>query len=95
LRTIHGIWKNERVARNHMEIADRAGKLYDKFIGFTDDLIKVGNQLKLAKGSYDEAMGKLSEGSGNLVRQVELIKELGAKTNKVQNDKLLTRALEE
>jgi DNA recombination protein RmuC len=95
LRTIHGIWKNERVARNHMEIADRAGKLYDKFIGFTEDLIKVGNQLKLAKGSYDEAMGKLSEGSGNLVRQVEMIKELGAKTNKVQNDKLLTRALEE
>lgn len=95
LRTIHGIWKNERIARNHLEIADRAGKLYDKFIGFTEDLIKVGNQLKLAKGSYDEAMGKLSEGSGNLVRQVELIKELGAKTNKTQNDKLLTRALEE
>ncbi len=95
LRTIHGIWKNERIARNHLEIADRAGRLYDKFIGFTEDLIKVGNQLKLAKGSYDEAMGKLSEGSGNLVRQVELIKELGAKSNKVQNDRLLQRALEE
>ncbi|MBK8499592.1 MAG: DNA recombination protein RmuC [Flavobacteriales bacterium] len=95
LRTIHGIWKNERIARNHLEIADRAGKLYDKFIGFTEDLIKVGNQLKLAKGSYDDAMGKLSEGSGNLVRQVEMIKELGAKTNKGQNDKLLQRALDE
>lgn len=92
LRTIHGIWKHERIARNHLEIADRAGKLYEKFVGFTDDLIKVGNQLKLAKGSYDEAMGKLSEGSGNLVRQVELLKQLGAKTNKVQNTALLTRA---
>lgn len=92
LRTIHGIWKHERIARNHLEIADRAGKLYEKFVGFTEDLIKVGNQLKLAKGSYDEAMGKLSEGSGNLVRQVELLKQLGAKTNKVQNTALLSRA---
>lgn len=95
LRTVHGIWKNERIARNHLEIADRAGRLYDKFIGFTEDLIKVGNQLKQAKGSYDDAMNKLSEGSGNLVRQVELIKTLGAKTNKSQNAALLTRAVEE
>ena len=95
LRTVHGIWKNERIARNHLEIADRAGKLYDKFIGFTEDLIRVGNQLKLAKGSYDDAMNKLSEGSGNLVRQVELIKTLGAKTNKNQNAALLARAVEE
>lgn len=95
LRTVHGIWKNERIARNHLEIADRAGKLYDKFIGFTEDLIKVGNQLKQAKGSYDDAMNKLSEGSGNLVRQVELIKTLGAKTNKSQNAALLGRAVEE
>lgn len=95
LRTVHGIWKNERIARNHLEIADRAGKLYDKFIGFTEDLIKVGNQLKLAKGSYDDAMNKLSDGSGNLVRQVELIKTLGAKTNKSQNAALLARAVEE
>lgn len=95
LRTVHGIWKNERITRNHMEIAERAGRLYDKFIGFTDDLIKVGNQLRSAKGSYDEAMNKLSEGSGNLVRQVEMIKTLGAKTNKSQNAALLGRALEQ
>lgn len=95
LRTIHGIWKNERIARNHLEIADRAGRLYEKFVGFSDDLIKVGGQLKLAKGSYDEAMSKLSEGPGNLVRQVEMLKELGAKTNKSLHDKLLQRSLEE
>lgn len=95
LRTVHGIWKNERITRNHLEIADRAGKLYDKFIGFTEDLIRVGNQLKLAKGSYDDAMNKLSEGSGNLVRQVELIRSLGAKTNKSQSAALLARAMEE
>ncbi|MCC6840542.1 MAG: DNA recombination protein RmuC [Flavobacteriales bacterium] len=95
LRTVHGLWKNERITRNHLEIADRAGKLYDKFNGFTEDLIKVGHQLKLVKGAYDEAMGKLSEGPGNLVRQVEKLKELGAKANKGINPKLLERSMEE
>jgi DNA recombination protein RmuC len=93
LRTVHGIWKNERVSRNHMEIADRAGALYEKFVGFTEDLIKVGQQMDTAKRSYSDAMGKLSEGRGNLVRQVELIKQLGAKTNKSVNTNLVTRAL--
>ena len=95
LRTVHGLWKNERITRNHLEIADRAGKLYDKFHGFTEDLIKVGLQLNLVKGAYDEAMGKLSEGPGNLVRQVEKLKELGAKANKGINPKLLERSMEE
>lgn len=94
LRTIHGIWKNERIARNHLEIAERAGRLYEKFVGFSDDMLKVGAQLKQAKGSYDEAMGKLSEGPGNLVRQVEKLKELGAKTNKTVHPKLIERALD-
>ena len=95
LRTIHGIWKNERVASNHMEIADRAGKLYEKFVGSTEDLIKVGHQLQVAKSSYDGAMNKLSEGPGNLIRQVEMIKSLGAKTKKAVDPALLKRSLEE
>ena len=95
LRLFHTIWKNERIARNHLEIADRAGALYEKFVGFTEDMLKVGNQLKLAKSSYDEAMKKLSEGGGNLVRQSEMLKELGAKTNKAIDAKLLQRSLEE
>jgi DNA recombination protein RmuC len=92
LRTVHGIWKNERIARNHLEIADRAGKLYEKFVGFTQDLITVGQQMDAAKRSYTDAMSKLSEGSGNLVRQVELLKGLGARTNKGQNAALLARS---
>jgi DNA recombination protein RmuC len=95
LRTIHGIWKHERIARNHLEIADRAGKLYEKFVGFTEDLIKVGQQMDQAKRAYSDAMGKLSEGPGNLVRQVEMLKQLGARTNKGINDKLVQRALDE
>lgn len=94
LRLFHGVWKNERIARNHLEIAKRAGELYEKFTGFTDDMIKVGQQMDLAKRTYTDAMGKLSEGRGNLVRQVEMLKELGAKTGKAINEKLLQRALE-
>lgn len=95
LRTVHGIWKHERIARNHLEIAERAGKLYEKFVGFTEDLIKVGQQMDQAKRAYSDAMGKLSDGPGNLVRQVEMLKQLGARTNKGVNEKLLQRALED
>jgi DNA recombination protein RmuC len=94
LRTVHGIWKNERIARNHMAIADRAGALYEKFVGFTEDLGRIGQHANDAKVSYEKALGKLSEGPGDLVRQVELLKELGAKTNKGLHPKLLERALE-
>jgi len=95
LRTIHGIWKHERIARHHLEIAERAGRLYDKFVGFTEDLGRIGKSVKDANESYEKALGKLSDGSGSLVRQVEMIKELGAKTNKSLHDKLLARSLDE
>jgi DNA recombination protein RmuC len=95
LRTIHSIWKNERIARNHMEIAERAGSLYEKFVGFTEDLGRIGKNINDAKESYEKALGKLSEGPGNLVRQVEMMKALGAKTVKSIHPKLLERSLEE
>ena len=67
----------------------------EKFAGFTDDMIKVGQQMDGAKKTYSDAMGKLSEGRGNLVRQVEMLKALGAKTNKAINPSLVQRSLEE
>ncbi len=94
LRTVHGIWKNERIAKNHIAIAERAGALYEKFVGFTEDLGRIGKNVNDAKESYEKALGKLSEGPGNLVRQVELLKELGAKTNKALHPKLLERSLD-
>ncbi len=95
LRTVHGIWKHERIARNHLAIADRAGALYEKFVGFTEDLGRIGKHVTDARDSYDKAIGKLTEGPGNLVRQVEMLKELGARTNKNLHPKLLQRSLEE
>ncbi|HEY0975879.1 MAG TPA: DNA recombination protein RmuC, partial [Flavobacteriales bacterium] len=83
------------IARNHLEIADRAGALYEKFVGFTEDLGRIGKHVNDAKDSYEKALGKLSEGPGNLLRQVEMLKGLGAKTNKSIHPKLLERSLEE
>ena len=95
LRTIHGLWKNERIARNHLEIANRAGALYEKFVGSPEDVGRLGKHVKDAQESYEKAVGKLSEGPGNLVRQVEMLKDLGAKTNKAIHPRLLERSLEE
>jgi DNA recombination protein RmuC len=68
--------------------------LYDQFVNLTNDLIKVGNQLKTVQGSYDTTMVKLT-GKGNLIKKVESIKTLGIKSSKNFNDKLLERAQEE
>ncbi len=95
LRTIASIWKQERQTRNALEIARQSGDLYDKFVGFVDELIAVGKKMNDAKGSYDEAMKKLSTGKGNLVRRAETIKELGAKTTKDIPGALIERANEE
>jgi DNA recombination protein RmuC len=93
LRTIDSMWNNEKQQRNAIEIAIQAGRLYDQFVNLTDDLIKVGNQLKTVQGSYDTSMKKLT-GKGNLITRVENIKKLGAKGSKTFNDKLLERAQE-
>ncbi|SDW89775.1 DNA recombination protein RmuC [Lutibacter oricola] len=94
LRTIDSMWNNEKQQRNAQDIALQAGRLYDQFVNLTNDLIKVGNQLKTVQGSYDGTMKKLT-GNGNLIRKVENIKKLGAKGSKNFNDKLLERALED
>lgn len=94
LRTIASIWKQERQTKNALEIADEGGKLYDKFVSFVEDLIKVGNSIKKSQGDYEDAMKKLYDGTGNLVRRAEKMKELGAKTTKQIPQNLLDRALD-
>ncbi len=94
LRTIDSMWNNEKQQQNAIEIAKQAGRLYDQFVNLTNDLIKVGNQLKTVQGSYDSTMVKLT-GKGNLIKKVENIKSLGIKSSKNFNDKLLERAKDE
>ena len=95
LRTIANIWKQEYQSRNVLEIAKQSGALYDKFVGFVNDLIDVGNRMDQAKSSYEGAMKKLSDGSGNLVNRAEKIRELGAKTSKSLPQNIVERAKEE
>jgi DNA recombination protein RmuC len=94
LRTIASIWKQERQTRNALEIAEEGGKLYDKFVAFYEDLKDVGKKMDGAKESYVDAMKKLYDGSGNLVRRAEKMRELGAKTNKQLPQNLIDRANE-
>ena len=93
LSTVSSMWRQENQKKNVLEIANQAGRLYDQFVNLTDDLIKVGTQLKTVQGSYDTSMKKLT-GKGNLVKKVEKIRELGAKTSKIMNKNLLDRASE-
>lgn len=82
VRTIAHVWRQEDQSRNAQEIADRGGKLYDKFVAFVADLEKVGDALERARGSYDDAKKKLVDGSGNLVGQAEKLRKLGVKASK-------------
>ena len=92
LRTIDSMWNNEKQQQNALEIATQAGRLYDQFVNLTDDLIKVGNQLRTVQGSYDGTMKKLT-GQGNLIKKVEKLKKLGIKQKKHINEKLVERAI--
>ncbi len=92
LRTIASIWKNEYQSRNAIEIARQSGNLYDKFVGLTNDLLKVGRSMDAAKDTYEEAMNKLSTGKGNLVGRVENLRKLGAKASKSIDPKLLAKS---
>ncbi|MCP4457614.1 MAG: DNA recombination protein RmuC [Cytophagales bacterium] len=92
LRTISYIWKQDLQNKNALEIARQAGSLYDKFTNFTTDLIKVGKSIESTKNVYQEAAKKLYDGSDNLIRKTERLKELGAKTSKQQDQRLLDEA---
>jgi len=80
LRTISSIWKVDRQNKNVYEIAEEAGALYDKFVGFLVDMEKIGKHLDLSQKAHEDAFKKLQYGSGNLIGKVEKIKKLGAKT---------------
>ncbi len=89
LRTIASIWQQENQTRNALEIARQGGALYDKFVGFVSDMEKIGNNLQTTQNTYRDAMNKLVEGRGNLVRSTQKLKDLGAKASKELPGKML------
>lgn len=89
LRTIASMWKQERQTRNVLEIAKEAGALYDKFVGFLQDMEKVGDQLNRAIRAHEDATKKLGSGPGNVIKKVEKLKKLGARASKQIDGNLL------
>ncbi len=72
-----------------LEIAEQSGRLYDKFVGFMEDMEKISKSIDSSKMAYDSALNKLKDGRGNLISSVERIKKLGAKTTKTLPEKLI------
>ncbi|MGA1192041.1 MAG: DNA recombination protein RmuC [Bdellovibrionota bacterium] len=82
LQTVSSLWRIQRQSANADEIARRGGALIDKFTGFLNDMSKIGSQIEGLQNTYAAARNKLSDGQGNLVRQAEMLIELGAKNSK-------------
>ena len=92
LRTVAGVWQLAAQHKNALEIADRGGKLYDKFVGFVEDLQKVGAKLQESREAWEDANKKLCQGAGNLVGQAEKLKALGVKASKKLPSEIADRA---
>jgi DNA recombination protein RmuC len=92
LKMIASLWRQEYQNKNALEIARQSGDLLDKFYALLSDLNDLGSRLKLTQKSYDDAINKLSEGKGNLIRRAQRIEELGAKTKKNLPDNFESRA---
>lgn len=89
LRTIYLYWQSEQSTSNAIRMFEEAGKLYDKMVIFTQSFSKIGNQIQTLSNSYDGAKIQLATGSGNLMKRVEGLKALGAKTTKsLKNSKI-------
>ena len=89
LRTVAHLWRQDSQNRNALEIAKQCGTLYDKFVGFVDDLEKLGQRLDQAQTSYHDAFNKLKSGKGNLIRTAEKVRELGVKPSKTLSAPLI------
>jgi DNA recombination protein RmuC len=92
IRIVNVLWQQERQARNVREVMDRGTELYEKFVGFVTDMEMIGESLRRTDQNYTNAMKKLADGRGNLIRQVEMLRKLGLRTNKSIPRNLLDRA---
>ena len=92
LRTVAHLWRQDQQNRNALEISRQCGALYDKFVGFVEDLQKLGQRLEQAQSSYHDAFGKLKSGKGNLIRAAEKVRALGVKPSKLIDNHLIETA---
>jgi DNA recombination protein RmuC len=89
LKIIADLWKVERQNRNAVDIADKAGLLYDKFVGFIGNMEEVGKKITDASDCYDSAFKQLSTGRGNIISKIEELKKMGANASKQLPERLV------
>ena len=89
LKIIADLWRVELQNQHAIEIADKAGALYDKFVGFIENLELVGKKIQDANQSYEIALKQLSSGRGNILAKVEELKKMGANARKQLGDKII------
>ena len=82
LRLVAQLWSHDRQSQNALEIAKAGGRMYDKLVGFVDDMQKIKKSLDQSRDLYNSAMNKLSDGRGSLISQAEKMRDLGAKATK-------------
>lgn len=92
LKMVADMWRRDAQTKNQIEIIDKATKLYEQLVAFTDQLEGVGTALDTAKSRYDEAYKRLHTGNNNIVRLGEKLKKLGLPTKKSQSSKVLAAA---
>jgi len=92
IRIVDVLWQQERQARNVRDVMNRGALLYEKFVGFVTDMEMIGDAIQKADQNYVSAWRKLVDGPGNLVGQVQKLKELGIRTNKSIPKRILDRA---
>ena len=95
LMLIQELWKREKQTSNQKEIVERGGRLHDKVVLFLETFTTLGYELGQATDAYEKALEQLSSGSGNVIRQTEMLKELGSKTKKDLRKKSGLRSLAE
>ena len=92
---IQDLWKKEKQSKNQLALIERAGKLHDKIVLFLESFTTIGFELGQAQSAFDQASNQLTEGTGNIIRQTEMLRDLGAKTSKELREKSGVRNLAE
>jgi DNA recombination protein RmuC len=94
VRTVAHLWRTEAQSRNAQEIARRGAELYDRLVAFVADLDRVGERLQQAQETWSTARNKLASNRGNVIRQAEMLRELGVKPGKALPAALVEQAYE-
>jgi DNA recombination protein RmuC len=95
LKLISDLWKREWQNKNAMDIVKKGESLYEKFVGFTKSFEDIGKSLKTSQEKYDQALGQLKDGRGNMVKQAQELKSLGLKSEKTVSPNLLPTNFDE